>query len=70
MICETVARQKAGPQQKANTDEQWATLEKNADGKAREGGATEVGAAARLSKTGFNVEHPRDPWGSRRYGRS
>jgi len=58
MICETVARQKAGPQQKANTDEQWAALEKAADGKAREGGATEVRAAVRLSKTGFNVEHP------------
>lgn len=58
MICETVARQKAGPQQKANTDEQWAALEKSAEGKAHEGGATEVAAAVRLSKTGFNVEHP------------
>lgn len=57
MICETVARQKAGPQQKANTDTQWATLEKAAEAKAREGGATDVGAAIRLSKTGFNVEH-------------
>ena len=35
MICETVARQKAGPQQKTNTDEQWVALEKAAEGKAR-----------------------------------
>jgi len=57
MICETVARQKAGPQQKANTDAQWAELEQQAAAKAREAGATEIGPAARLGKTGFNVEH-------------
>lgn len=58
MVCETVARQKAGPQQKANSDDQWATLEKAADEKVRTNGATDVGKPVRLSKTGFNVEHP------------
>lgn len=58
MICEAVARQKAGPQQKANTEEQWVALEKVAEAKAREGGATEVGPAIRLANTGFMVEHP------------
>ncbi len=57
-VCETVARQKAGPQQKANSEEQWATLEKAADEKVRTNGATDVGKPVRLSKTGFYVEHP------------
>lgn len=67
MICETVARQKAGPQQKANTEEQWLALEKMADSKAREGGATEVGAAVRLANTGFMVEHPMEVQGGHCY---
>jgi hypothetical protein len=57
-MCEVLARQKVGPQQKGNSEEQWIALEKAAEAKAREAGATEVGAAVRLRKTGFMVEHP------------
>lgn len=57
MICETVARQKAGPQTKTNTDTQWAELEATASEKAKSAGATDVSPAVRISNVGFNVEH-------------
>jgi len=57
MICETVARTQAGPQQKTNTEAQWAELEKAAADKLQGAGATEISPPARLQNVGFMVEH-------------